>query len=196
MQTPRFLPAIAVIALCASTFSTRASDTPAQAAARAMLMQDSNDTGSVENATPPQTPPPPAPVTPPPAPEPVTPPPAPAMNMETNMPVATPAPVMTSGSSTNLVLPPVEQENVPTNQVTQYPVNPAPSNPSTVQTNLPPLPPPTTPGTAPEQPVAAPPLPISDGQRQQLDALLQQYVSNQITPAQYQAARAKILAGQ
>jgi hypothetical protein len=184
MQTPRLLPAIAAIALCASPFLTRADDTPAQAAARAALMQDMNDTGNVE--TPPASVPPPPP-----------------MNMETNMPVATPPPaatvpaaVATQGSSTNLALPPVEQEMVPTNQVTQYPVNPAPANPVMVLTNTPPSTPGMTPGAASEGPVTAPPLPISEGQQQQLQALLQQYVANQITSAQYQAQRAKILAGQ
>jgi hypothetical protein len=44
--------------------------------------------------------------------------------------------------------------------------------------------------------MTAPAVPVSEGQRQQLQALLQQYEANQITPAQYQAARAKILAGQ
>jgi hypothetical protein len=58
-------------------------------------------------------------------------------------------------------------------------------------TPMPPSPPP-----VPEQPVTAPSLPISESQQQQLQALLQQYVANQITPAQYQAERAKILAGQ
>jgi hypothetical protein len=52
------------------------------------------------------------------------------------------------------------------------------------------------PPTAPDQPVTAPPVPLSEGQQQQLQALLQQYVANQITPAQYQAERAKIIAGQ
>jgi hypothetical protein len=78
-----------------------------------------------------------------------------------------------------------------TNQVVQYPVNPPPPNPSMVSTNMPY----STPATGNEGPTA-PPLPISDSQKQQLDVLLQQYVANQITPAQYQAARARILSGQ
>jgi hypothetical protein len=220
MQTPRLLPAIAAIVLCASTFSARADDTPAQAAARAALMQDMNETGNAE--TPPPPPPTPAPppiVVPPPTPPPPTPPPVTASpESQATQPVAV------QGSSTNLVLPPVEQETVPTNQVTQYPVNPAPgtmwpspntnsaaaqatatsaltgqanenNEPPAYQT-APPMTPATTPGAVGDQPVAAPPLPVSDSQQQQLQALLQQYVANQITPAQYQAGRAKILAGQ
>jgi hypothetical protein len=97
-------------------------------------------------------------------------------------PVATPPPAATvsaeaQGSSTNLVVPPVEQEVPPTTQVTQHPVNPAPNAVS-------------------EPAMTAPPVPISEGQQQQLQALLQQYKANQITSAQYQAERAKILAGQ
>ncbi|HSY44062.1 MAG TPA: hypothetical protein VK811_09120 [Candidatus Acidoferrum sp.] len=219
MQTSRLLPAIAAIVLCASTFSTRADDTPAQAAARAALMQDMNETGSVETPTPPPATPtaPPVVVPPPTPPAPVIPPPStPPPVTAAPEPQAT-APVAVQGSSTNLVLPPVEQETIPTNQVTQYPVNPAPgtmwpsantnsagaqatatsaltgqtdgnNEPSTTQT-------PAMTGAASEAPTA-PPVPLTDSQQQQLQALLQQYEANQITPAQYQAGRAKILAGQ
>jgi len=40
----------------------------------------------------------------------------------------------------------------------------------------------------------APPLPISPSKEAQLQSLLQQYKSDQITPEQYQIERAKILA--
>jgi len=55
---------------------------------------------------------------------------------------------------------------------------------------------PVNPVTAPVvNPMAPPPpLPISASKEAQLQSLLQQYDSNQITPAQYQAERAKILA--
>jgi hypothetical protein len=43
-------------------------------------------------------------------------------------------------------------------------------------------------------PLSAPPLPISAAKDQQLQALLQRYKADQITPEQYQAERAKILA--
>ncbi len=42
----------------------------------------------------------------------------------------------------------------------------------------------------------APPLPISMDKKQQLDALLERYKADQITPDQYQAERAKILGSQ
>jgi hypothetical protein len=109
-------------------------------------------------------------------------------------------PVSAEGSSTNLVVPPVEQEVPPTTQVTQYPVNLAPSNPSPnammTLTNTPSETSGTMPGTVSEPSMTAPPVPLSEGQQQQLQALLQQYKGNQITSAQYQAERAKILAGQ
>ena len=199
MQTSRLLPAVAAIVLCASAFSTRADDTPAQAAARQALMQDMNGTDNTETPTPPPATPVPPPVIVPPPPAPVIPPPVPSMTMETNMP-APPAPVSTApaaaqGSSSNLVVPPVEQEVPPATQATQYPVNPPPTNPSITPTNMPSSTPVITPGAANEGP-SAPPLPLTDGQQQQLQALLQQYEANQISPAQYQAARAKILAGQ
>ncbi len=44
------------------------------------------------------------------------------------------------------------------------------------------------------QPIVAPPLPISAAQQAQLQALLEKYDANVITPEQYQAARKKILA--
>jgi hypothetical protein len=43
-------------------------------------------------------------------------------------------------------------------------------------------------------PMQAPDLPIPGAKIQKLHALLQQYKADQITPEQYQAARAKILA--
>jgi hypothetical protein len=44
------------------------------------------------------------------------------------------------------------------------------------------------------QPIQAPPLPISTSKEAQLEALLQKYKADQISPAEYQAERAKILA--
>ena len=52
----------------------------------------------------------------------------------------------------------------------------------------------TGPGNFPA--LTAPPLPISTGKQQQLDSLLLKYKADQITPEQYQAERAKILAAQ
>ena len=44
-------------------------------------------------------------------------------------------------------------------------------------------------------PLEGPPLPISSEKQQRLSELLQRYRADQVTPEQYQAERAKILAG-
>ncbi|HTV63778.1 MAG TPA: hypothetical protein VMH30_14550, partial [Verrucomicrobiae bacterium] len=46
------------------------------------------------------------------------------------------------------------------------------------------------------QPIQPPPPPVSAAQQEQLQELLQRYDANQITPEEYQAERAKIMAGQ
>ncbi len=46
------------------------------------------------------------------------------------------------------------------------------------------------------QPLQAPPAPVSAQQQEALQSLLQRYEADQITPDEYQAERAKILAGQ
>ncbi len=46
------------------------------------------------------------------------------------------------------------------------------------------------------QPIQPPPPPVSAEQQEQLQELLQRYDANQITPEEYQAERAKIMAGQ
>jgi len=105
-------------------------------------------------------------------------------------------------STNSLTVPPVEQANVPlppnasTNEMTSYPVNPA--MPQTGNNNNLPQQTP-SPAPAPPQetnPTAAPPMPVSSGQQQELQDLLSRYMANQITPEQYQAERAKILGGQ
>ena len=44
------------------------------------------------------------------------------------------------------------------------------------------------------KPIVAPPLPISPAKEAQLQGLLEKYKADQITPEQYHAERAKILA--
>jgi len=44
------------------------------------------------------------------------------------------------------------------------------------------------------QPIVAPPLPISTSKESQLQALLEKYKADQITPAEYQKQRTAILA--
>jgi hypothetical protein len=47
-----------------------------------------------------------------------------------------------------------------------------------------------------DEPIKAPPLPISQEQQAELQTLLQQYMANQITPGQYQQRRAQIIGQQ
>jgi hypothetical protein len=222
MQTFRILPVIVTAALCASVFSSRADDTPEQAAARAALMEklgQSDNTPMVTNSpsvpaeqavvpAPPTTNAPDEPtIAPPPAP--VPPPesvPAPAPMTTTEQPVPAPAPLppLPAVSTNNLTVPPVEQASVPlppgsSTNVTQYPVNPAmpqpadTSNTAGTSTNWST---PVAPVQETEQPMPSPPAPITANQQQQLQDLLSRYMANQITPAEYQAERAKILGGQ
>lgn len=46
------------------------------------------------------------------------------------------------------------------------------------------------------QPIQPPPAPVTAQQQEELQSLLQRYEADQVTPDEYQAERAKILAGQ
>jgi hypothetical protein len=183
MQTFRLFPVIVLVALGANPLIVHAQDTPAQAAARAALMQKMNemDEESPQIAT---NTPPPAPVTPP-----VMTPQTNNMNAVPPPPVTTPQPAPTMVDTNMPAMAPM------TNMPAMTPT-PTPTNPPPVVTNVTNTPAPGTPPPPQEQPIGAPPLPISSSQQAQLQALLQQYQANQITPEQYQAARAKILGGQ
>jgi hypothetical protein len=195
MQTSRLFPVIALTALCASSLLVHAQDqdTPAQAAARAALMQKMAEMDNEESSTNMAAPEQPASATPPvmnsqtnnmsatlPAPAPAP------MNAETNMPVATPAP-----SATMPAMAPMT--NMPAASQTQWPMSMPQTNPPPIVNT--PLPAPSVPAAS-GSPLTAPALPISASQQQELQALHQQYQANQISPVQYQEQRAKILAGQ
>jgi hypothetical protein len=100
-------------------------------------------------------------------------------------------------------LPPAQVENPSTPQ----PAHPAPSEsnpagqqlPSAMANGMGPSiknEPQSTNATPTFESITAPPLPISQEQQAELQNLLSQYMANQITPTQYQAQRAKVLAGQ
>ena len=92
------------------------------------------------------------------------------------------------------------------------PTNPPPAETMEIHATPPPIPAPaanpevkSTPKTQPvmanqlgtqtgEMPIVAPPLPISAAKQAQLQALLERYKADLVTPAEYQAERAKILA--
>jgi hypothetical protein len=101
-----------------------------------------------------------------------------------------------SSASTNIQPITVTQPGVP------LPPPNAPEIPPTVtpppqsqQSQLDIAPKPMSPAPEQEGPMAAPPLPISEDKQSQLNDLLARYRANQVSPAQYQDERAKILAG-
>lgn len=146
---------------------------------------------------------------------------APAKMSQTNEPAT--AEMNTRTTLPNLTVPPAV---LMTNEAAQYPVNPpmAPLPPPPVE--APSTQPPTTPElhpasanptASPQNPeggpniqeppstnsvpnydggIKAPPLPINQEQQAELHNLLQQYMANQITPAQYQERRAQIIGQQ
>lgn len=223
MQVSKFVLSVCATTVCAGFLSLHAQDTPAQAAARAALMQSMG-----EPAAAPATPA--VPVVP------------------TNNP---PIMVESSGVVTPQANAPVETNQVATPAATMQPLDseaqtrareallqamgqpaaaptaPATQPPATAQAPAAPVAAtqplaaiatpstavaaPTTAATAPAAPVktsnatmvgqepgfspiVAPPPPVSTAQEQQLDALLSIYKANQISPEEYQKQRADILA--
>lgn len=119
----------------------------------------------------------------------------PAITNETTQYPVNPANGMwPQGKAAPIVVPPVEQPEpamqppgaAPAPAPAPQPVlTPAPSP----ATSLPSMSPPET-----ETQLTAPPLPISQEKQEELQELLQRYIANQVTPAQYQEERAKIIA--
>ncbi len=88
--------------------------------------------------------------------------------------------------------PPIEEQATPptpSRKEKRVANNPPPAQPSGSASTPPPQPAP-----APLPPMQGPPSSISSGKQQKLDALLQQYKADQITPQEYHEQRAKILA--
>jgi hypothetical protein len=173
MQISKLLLAISVVVCGTSICVVRADDTPAQAAARAALLEKMNELNQ-QPAQPTQPAPPAQPA------QPNQPPPI----MVTPSGATQVQPAMTIPAITNR--PPVVSRRPSGNQ--PPPKSPPPPRQPVV---VPPNQPMSSPGLAP---IMAPPLPISPSKEAQLQALLQQYKSDQITPEQYQIERAKILA--
>jgi hypothetical protein len=167
MNIFKLLAAAGVIAFCVSFFSVHAQDNPAQAAARAMLNQMNQM----------------------PAPEPPAPPPAPAMSATpaapvepvTMVPPAAAAVAPAAPTNLNVEAKPETRAILMKKMKTQSPQQPmaAPGIAAAV------------PGPVP---IVAPPLPISATKEQRLQALLELYKADQITPEEYQKRRAAILA--
>lgn len=197
MQTSKFPLWICALAVCGS-LSLHAEDTPAQAAARAALLQKMQEAES----TPPAAPPTPAPVAPAPAPALVTPTPAPAAPVPVTPPTVvapTPAPVPVVKAPA-AVAPAVGQAGDTEAQARARAAlnakmaevgTPATSTVITATTS--PAGVTSTTSTA-LKPITAPALPINMTKAGKLEWLLSQYKADQITPEEYHKQRAEILA--
>jgi hypothetical protein len=154
---------------------------------------------------PPMTPPPPVAATTPPPP-PVAAPAQPPKPAETSAPAAD---LFPRGADPDSIakardamrqkmdqLPAEPPQTVPVTLV-KAPAPPQPNAPRVSEPPVTPKPPKTKPKGSLDFPqLDSPPLPISADKQQQLNALLQRYRSDQITPEQYHAERAKILGDQ
>jgi hypothetical protein len=247
MQVSKSLTAICAIAVCSSFISIHAQDNPAQAAARAALMEKMNapdaslaptnaeappiivtpSGAALEPQNPPAAivTPPSAPVEPPPTPTVPAMAPAPAV-----MPIQTPEPATTVSpppDNSNPVAPvssdnaaqaaaraALEQKMSEMHDQLEVPIEtpapattvptiqkPAPVAPAMMMTNTIAAQPPVKPASVKQvgnepgfKPIIAPPLPISMTKEEQLQALLDKYKADQITPEEYFKQRAAILA--
>lgn len=180
--------------------SVPAVDTPDQAAARAALLEKLNESNPVSSPTNTEMPAAAA------ASQQMTPAPAivvtGANNMATNVttPVETPmsSPTATPSTPSSTAYEAAAQAALSASQtnvvVTGAPITSPPSKSSeqAPAANV-------NDSTAKQlglNPIQAPPPPVSAQQQEQLNELLQRYEADQISPEQYQAGRAKILAGQ
>jgi hypothetical protein len=257
MQVSKFLLTVCAATVCASFISVHAQDNPAQAAARAALMEKMNGSDASLAPTNAETPPiivtpsgaamepqnPPAAIVAPPS-APVEPPPAPPVpetpSAPAVAPIQTPEPAATMSppppDNSNPIAPAssdnaaqaaaraaLEQKMSEMHGQLEVPIEtPAPATTiPTIQKPAPSPAPPVVPammpatntvvakppmkpappasvkqaGTAPDlQPIVAPPLPISMTKEEQLQALLDKYKADQITPEEYFKQREAILA--
>src|SRR5208282_1151027 len=229
MQISNLFPAVCAVAFCAGFLTVRAEDTPAQAAARAALMEKMN----ALEAQPARPAPPPIVVTPSGAAQAqpsqptnvvVVPPPAVPARPTVPAPETKPmpgteavqtAPATSDAEAQAKARAALEQKMSELNQQNWATPAVAPTAPPTPQTQpvaispVKPAPPAVKPEVMPPanqinanypgkelglKPIQAPLLPISAAKEAQLQALLERYKADQITPGQYHTERAKILA--
>jgi hypothetical protein len=215
MRFPKPFGILCATALCASILPVRADDNPAQAAARAavlqmMQQQDAAGTNVAPAASTPSAPVVVAPVIPVPAQpvvtQPVTIVPAPA-------PVATMNPTASStdnaaqAAARAAVLQKMQEQDAaginaaPADTMPGAPmvVAPTPAAPVTTTNPMPapaPVAAPAAPSAPVYRPIIAPSLPISADQQARLQALDAKYSANQISPLDYFTQREAILNGQ
>jgi hypothetical protein len=194
-------------ALCTGILPVRADDNPAQAAARAavlqaMQQQDAAGANTAPAATPPSAPAVAAPVIPVPAQpvvtQPVTTIPAPASDATMN-PTASSTDNAAQAAARAAVLQAMQgQDAAGINAAPSAPVVVTPATSAPVATTNP-MPAPASvaaPNTPVYRPIIAPSLPISADQQTRLQALDAKYSANQITPVDYFNQREAILNGQ
>jgi hypothetical protein len=215
MRFPKPFGILCATALCASILPVRADDNPAQAAARAAVLQkmqeqDAAGINAAPVATPPSAPAVVAPVIPVPAQpvvvQPVTTIPAPAPDATMN-PTASSTDNAAQAAARAAVLQKMqEQDAAGINAAPSAPVVVAPVTSAPVETTNPmPAPAPVVAPTAPTvaapsapiyKPIIAPSLPISADQQARLQALDAKYSANQISPLDYFTQREAIMKGQ
>jgi hypothetical protein len=183
MRIPKLLPVVCAAAFCAGFITVRAEDNPTQAAARAALMEKLNQWDV-------QQPPPAQPA-------------QPTQPSQPSQPATSPAVVVTPSGAVQ------EQPGQPTNAPSKTNVvagkqskktaapktkpAAAETKPVVVQPSKPASP--ALSGKEPGlQPVKAPAPVIAADKKAKLQALLEKYEANQITPDQYHTERAKIMA--
>ena len=216
MRFPKPFGILCATALCASILPVRADDNPAQAAARAAVLQKMQEQDAGTNvapaATPPSAPVVVAPVIPVPA-QPVV------VQPVTTVPALAPVPDATmnpTASSTDnaaqaaaraAVLQKMQEQDaaginaapsapVVVAPVTSVPVVTTNPTPAPVPVAAPAAPTVAAPSTPVYRPIIAPSLPISADQQARLQALDAKYSANQITPLDYFTQREAIMKGQ
>jgi hypothetical protein len=215
MQVPKIsklFPALCAAVFCTSLVVVRAADTPAQAAARAALLQKLNEMPSAPSAPPVAVTasnavveaPAPVVVAPPVAP---TPAPAPAPAQSTEMFLPAPAPATAASPAVDSDAQAKARAAVlqKLSELQQQPVATPPPAPEKVMVKAIEKP---TPVAAPVivenkppvvaepvvKPIETPALPIAATKEERLQALLAKYKADLITPAEYHTERAKIIA--
>ena len=199
MKISMLFPAICMAAFCAGQLAARAQeDNPAQAAARAALMEKMNGLEAQ-----PVQPAPPTIVVAPAGTNRATS--GPQTNAVAVSPATAPKQPMVPAPQTKAPLTmgkaptapaPATPPAPPVQPAAVNPAKPAPS-PFFTPVAMPPAKPgnPNSPGMdLGLKPIVAPPLPISPAKEAQLEALLARYKADQITAEQYQTTRARILA--
>jgi hypothetical protein len=216
MQAPtisKLFPAICALIFCSSLMAVRADDTPDQAAARTALIQKMNEMPAQPSVPPPVVVTPATPTVEAPAPvvvaPPVAPALAPALASNTEMFLPTPAPNMNTSPTLDndaqakaraallkkmselgdqsAATPPSAQEKV----VIQKSPTPAAAAPVAAPAVMEPKP--AMVAEPMVKPIETPALPISETKEERLQALLEKYKADQITPEEYHTERAKII---